>query len=138
MRTTEPIILRNSMDPSHLLNEVVDADSMATDVKPVVTTPVLPEKAAVGNVSDTSGCASGSSGTDVAVFEQISQERILSNTGRSNEEPSDIEILLSEVVALRHAKCNIEEELLDVKKKFKELSSMNNELRSQVASSSEF
>ncbi|VDM59315.1 unnamed protein product [Angiostrongylus costaricensis] len=123
------------MDPSHLLNEVVDADSMATDVKPVVTTPVLPEKATVGNVSDTSGCGSGSSGTDVAVFEQISQERILSNTGRSNEQPSDIENLLSEVVALRHAKCNIEEELLDVKKKFRELSSVNNELRSQVASS---
>lgn len=35
-----------------------------------------------------------------------------------------------------HAKCNIEEELLDVKEKCRELSARNSELQSQVASSS--
>ncbi|KAJ1374005.1 hypothetical protein KIN20_036588 [Parelaphostrongylus tenuis] len=126
-----------SMDPSHLSNEVVDADSMATDVKPVVTTPVAP-KATIESVSDPSGSGSGSgpSTADLAVCEQNTSERIVPiAVQRDNEDPSNVEGLLSELVTLRHVKCNIEEELHDVKIKYRELSSMNNELQSQVASS---
>ncbi|KAK5984970.1 hypothetical protein GCK32_006260 [Trichostrongylus colubriformis] len=116
------------MDPSHLLDEVADADSMVSDVKPAVAAPapsreesmeVLHESTGSTNVIG-DGAMEGSS-ADVA----------------SGDGHSDVQSLISEIVTLRHAKSNIEEELLDVKEKCRELSSRNSELQSQVVSSME-
>ncbi|KJH49758.1 hypothetical protein DICVIV_04098 [Dictyocaulus viviparus] len=120
------------MESSHQPNEVVNADSVAMDVKPVVAAPILSEKSAAS--SDASD--SGSGNADVLNTQQIAHKGFLSDLSRSNtESSSDVQSLLSEVVALRHAKCVIEEELLDVKGKYRELCSRNNELQSQMASS---
>lgn len=43
------------MDPSHLLDEVADADSMVTDVKPNVTASAAAEQESTGDFQESSG-----------------------------------------------------------------------------------
>ncbi|XGW07593.1 hypothetical protein V3C99_010619 [Haemonchus contortus] len=121
------------MDPSHLLDEVADADSVASDVKPTNPTSVpLGE----GSMEALHVPGSADNAAPANVVEDVTME---GNSSEAHvvEDHSNVDSLLSEVVALRHAKSNIEEELLDVKEKCRELSSRNSELQSQIASSTE-
>ncbi|VDL76005.1 unnamed protein product [Nippostrongylus brasiliensis] len=100
------------MDPNHPQDEVADADSMATDVKPNAATPAVQGDVRMRDESS----AAANTGVDDQLADQT---------------------LLSEIVTLRHAKSNIEDELVEVKEKCRELATRNSELQSQVASSIE-
>ncbi|EPB66201.1 hypothetical protein ANCCEY_14708, partial [Ancylostoma ceylanicum] len=123
------------MDTTPIPEEVMDADSVVSDVKPSVTTvvPVLP--VAEGTSSETSTSANVVVVAEPVVVAQTG-EALPAEANNENDNASEQNIL-SEIVSLRHAKQNIEEELLDVKEKCKELSTRNSELQSQVASSTE-
>ncbi|VDP28936.1 unnamed protein product [Heligmosomoides polygyrus] len=114
------------MDPSHLLDEVADADSMVTDVKPNVTASAAAEQQSTGDFQESS--APAPSAPSQSAVESMATDEIPSSVAQGGEEHSDVQSLLSEIVTLRHAKCNIEEELLDVKEKCRELSARNSEL----------
>ncbi|RCN33789.1 hypothetical protein ANCCAN_20378 [Ancylostoma caninum] len=123
------------MDTNPILEEAVDADSVVSDVKPSVTAvPVLITEAAPPETSTSA---------NVVVVPEHAAVAQAAGTAPSAEDSNDNDNaseqnILSEIVSLRHAKQNIEEELLDVKEKCKELSTRNSELQSQVASSSQF
>ncbi|KAK6017000.1 hypothetical protein OSTOST_17512 [Ostertagia ostertagi] len=140
------------MDPIHLLDDVADADSVASDVKPTVAPSVPAEEGSSEVLRETSGLdenLAAPNAVDDVAMEGTSTDAV------GGEDHSDVQSLLSEIVALPvkclalitvaadklcnlgHAKCNIEEELLDIKEKCRELSTRNSELQSQVASSME-
>ncbi|KAL6734369.1 hypothetical protein Aduo_004918 [Ancylostoma duodenale] len=122
------------MDTNPILEEVVDADSVVSDVKPSVTA-VVPVLVTEGAPPETSTSANVVVVPEpAAVAQPGTAPSVEANNDNDNASEQNI---LSEIVSLRHAKQNIEEELLDVKEKCKELSTRNSELQSQVASSIE-
>ncbi|KHJ94981.1 hypothetical protein OESDEN_05083 [Oesophagostomum dentatum] len=119
------------MDTDPLPEEIVDADSGVGDVKPLAANVHAshPEPAPSGTSSGASVPIAPEAGDVVQTGEAPT------GGNSSGDDPSDIQNVLSEVASLRHAKQNIEEELMDVKGKCKELSTRNSELQSQIASS---
>ncbi|RCN36125.1 hypothetical protein ANCCAN_18001 [Ancylostoma caninum] len=122
------------MDTNPILEEAVDADSVVSDVKPSVTA-VVPVLVTEGAPPETSTSANVVVVPEHAAVAQAGTAPSAENSN-DNDNASEQNIL-SEIVSLRHAKQNIEEELLDVKEKCKELSTRNSELQSQVANSIE-
>ncbi|ETN80754.1 hypothetical protein NECAME_08960 [Necator americanus] len=124
------------METSQAPEEVIDADNLLGDVKPSVATTVHGVQSSEGTPLE------APSGSSVPVVQEVA---LIPHTGEalpaetsSSGDDHELHSLLSEVASLRHAKQNIEEELLHVKEKCNELSTRNSELQSQVASSSQF
>ncbi|KAK6734969.1 hypothetical protein RB195_018271 [Necator americanus] len=123
------------METSQAPEEVIDADNLLGDVKPSVATTVHGVQSSEGTPLE------APSGSSVPVVQEVA---LIPHTGEalpaetsSSGDDHELHSLLSEVASLRHAKQNIEEELLHVKEKCNELSTRNSELQSQVASSIE-
>ncbi|VDM83821.1 unnamed protein product, partial [Strongylus vulgaris] len=122
------------MDPTPASeNNPVDVDNQTGDVKPSVSATVY------GIHSMEVIPPEISKGTNVFALPEVAELGQSADTivVEGDGDPTDIQNVLSEVISLRHAKQNIEEELLDVKEKCKELSARNSELQSQIASSIE-
>ncbi|KAK6061184.1 hypothetical protein COOONC_01151, partial [Cooperia oncophora] len=82
------------MDPSHLLDEVADADSMAAEVKPTVATSVSAGDGSVEVLHETSGSAENPA--VVHVVEDVPMEGS-SSDAPAGEDHSDVQSLLSEI-----------------------------------------
>ncbi|WKX94552.1 hypothetical protein Q1695_011662 [Nippostrongylus brasiliensis] len=123
------------MDPNHPQDEVADADSMATDVKPNAATPAVQGDVFMSEETTSDVAPTLQPMENVEEVRMRDESSAAANTG-VDDQLAD-QTLLSEIVTLRHAKSNIEDELVEVKEKCRELATRNSELQSQVASSIE-